>query len=532
MAKSSGSSTNDQLINLQAQQLAAQVANWAAQLDFQKARFTQLELPEWQQKSQLEVDQFAWQKAQDTWENAYKEALITGTYQGQPTIDWLTRQAQLTGVLGPHETLQGRLADAQVSQMNQQMKLANDQFLANTTGYINGVPTFDRQQWMASTTGYVNTPTPLTPEEQARYQTLKQQAYGAPWTPDDQVRYTELQEAINGRNTMGYPQTRQDLFDLQALEQKRTGQPTPEVLAELSQLEGKMNGTVGGTQTKTFAREQWEAAQAMAGWQFMATLSGPQNAFKQARAIATMPGGLSQMMDAFAGTYMLPGSTAVGSGGQASLTDMMAGAAGNTLTNPLAASGSSYDYAQQPQPGAYTPATAPPAAVQPTPQLATPFAATPNVATGPAYTYSPPGVQAPPQAWNYTTLPSGSVQVHPPGVASPPETEDFSTSVPLQPGQAAQIAGGAYQYGGSTPTAPAAATTTGVGVPQVGLSNPTALLPNQINAENYRNMYDYQKQLGWAAFEDAGWDKGLAQDAFKKSLPTYVNPTQGKISAF
>jgi hypothetical protein len=89
----------------------------------------------------------------------------------------------------------------------------------------------------------------------------------------------------------------------------------------------------------------------------------------------------------------------------------------------------------------------------------------------------------------------------------------------------AQAVGGQYAYGDTPTPAPQS-------VPQVGITNPDALLPNQINAENYRNMYDYQKQLGWAAYEDAGWDKGLAQESFKKSLPTYVNPTQGKIAAF
>jgi hypothetical protein len=160
-----------------------------------------------------------------------------------------------------------------------------------------------------------------------------------------------------------------------------------------------------------------------------------------------------------------------------------------------------------------------------------------------------PRVQAPAQAWNYTMLPSGSVQVHPPGVASPPETHDISTTTPQDLGTIAgmlsQSIGSQYNYGSPTPPvysyappgqqAPLATPgeyTPIQSVPTVGAANPTALLPNQINAENYRNMYDYQKQLGWAGFEDAGWDKGLAQDAFKKSLPTYVNPTQGKIAAF
>src|SRR4249920_983638 len=87
----------EKLYNLQAQQLAAQVANWAAQLEFQKERFRLLEMPQFQQGLQLEVDKLAWQKAQDTWERAYQEAAITGTYNGQPTTQWLMDQARLTG---------------------------------------------------------------------------------------------------------------------------------------------------------------------------------------------------------------------------------------------------------------------------------------------------------------------------------------------------------------------------------------------------------------------------------------------------
>jgi hypothetical protein len=58
------------------------------------------------------------------------------------------------------------------------------------------------------------------------------------------------------------------------------------------------------------------------------------------------------------------------------------------------------------------------------------------------------------------------------------------------------------------------------------------LLPNQINAKNYKNSFQYQKDLGWAAYEDAGTDKGLAMEAFQRSLPKYGGPARGKVSAF
>ena len=39
-------------------------------------------------------------------------------------------------------------------------------------------------------------------------------------------------------------------------------------------------------------------------------------------------------------------------------------------------------------------------------------------------------------------------------------------------------------------------------------------LPNQISPRAYANSYAYQRELGWAGYEDAGWDKALAQEAF------------------
>jgi hypothetical protein len=442
---SKASKQQDKLINLQAQQLAAQVANWAATLDFQKQRFALLELPQFQQTLQLDVDKFAWQKAQETWERSYQEALLTGTYQGQPTKQWLIDQAKLTGSYNGERTLEGQLTDAQIQDMHDKMKLANDEFLSNTTGYFNGQKTFDR--------------------------------------------------------------------------------------------------------------EKFEAAQALDGWKFISTLSGPQNAFKQARAIATMPGGMSDLMGAFAGRYMLPSGAAVGAGGSGGvagqLSDLMLGGGGNQApTGPTA-------------PGAAAPITPPGAGT--TPPAGPPYQAIPGrgftpdqwnqptrdavaawnaahpgmvadgsqvgyhvvgpVAPGPALagaanaafgsTYSPPGVQAPVGAYNYSGTPNGSVAVYPPGVVSPPATADVSTQQPINPLSVSQAVNQPYQYAG--PTTP-------------GTTSDTLPLPNQMDARNYSNAYQYQRDLVWAGYENAQWDKGLAQEAFLKSLPTYGGPAKGAIA--
>jgi hypothetical protein len=470
--KSAADEMQDKLYNLQAQQLAAQVANWAAQLEFQKTRFQLLELPQFQQGMQLEVDKLAWEKAQDTWERAYQEAAITGMYQGQPTTQWLMDQARLTGSYNGERTLEGKLTDAQIQDMNDKMKLANDQFLVATTGYMNGQKTFDR--------------------------------------------------------------------------------------------------------------EKFEAAQALEGWKFIATLSGPQNAFKQLRAIASTPGGVGQMMQGFAGQYMLPGSSAIGIGGAGGanpagqLNDMLgmggagggaggyypvSGAAGTggggvSTGNPY---GAGFQPIQVPNlptvnqefapfygvPGAgqhpntwdaatqqavaqweaanpgykadgtargfYVTGTTPQAFGMPTttaPQYYQPQA---------GYTYSPAGAQAPVNTWNYSGTDSGNVQVYPPGVASPAQTPDVSSNVPMTPASAAPLVSTPYQYGGPGVYAPAQ-------------SANAMLMPNQINAENYENSYDYQKQILWAGYEDAGIDKGLAQESYLKSLPKYGGVSKGSVA--
>jgi hypothetical protein len=141
-----------------------------------------------------------------------------------------------------------------------------------------------------------------------------------------------------------------------------------------------------------------------------------------------------------------------------------------------------------------------------------------------AYTYAPPGVQAPVHEWNYAPTLNGTMQVYPPGVSSPYDTPDVSSATPMAP----QTAYNLYQYGGGAarPAAPAPAYDPyNVGTPGTGV-----LLPNQINARNYENSYEYQQELGWAGFEDQGWDKGLAQQAYRRSLPQHAAPKSGSFA--
>lgn len=685
MAKKTPAETQqDKLINLSAQQLAAQVANWSAQLEFQKERLRLLELPEMAGKLQVDIDRLAFDKAQGAWENAFKEASITGTYQGQPTLEWMTQQAQLTGVLNGSQTLQGKLTDAQISQMNQQMKLANDEFVTNSTGYINGQKTFDREKFEQS-------------------QAL------------DSFKFlTTVTGYANGTPT---------------LERERFGEE----------------------------QRQFNAQQAQDAWKFVAQLTGAPNAFKQARAIASMPAGMSDLMKQWAGQYATPGSTSVGSGGPFSLGAMMLGAGGNydyqpspmaaptasgptgyvggpAPPSPVVAPGPAYTppaYVPPPAPGqgtlpggaptgpaapatpaaspqtgagpdagfwvwlrvhdripdpgsaasvlpglvaaynglpssdhqAYiaagtadpgsfqydlpdvtalgipanpwlgttTPLTGPPAGTVSAPNTSSvpgrgfpvanwneatrtaaaawnaanpgwvldgsqtgyhwvgrpvptqtpadgtlyappPGAQNPPLGTGPVapktgglsdfgmasadpgplwttnsgspsmppYTFQASGVQAPVEQWNYSPTLSGSMQMYPPGVTSPWDTPDVSSPYAMSPavahnvytyGQTAPPAYYSQPYGGNGPGtfqgAPATPAPVANAAGEVGTGYSGMLLPSQINAKNYGNSYQYQKDLGWAAYEDAGWDRSLAQEAFERSLPKTGGPKVG-----
>lgn len=455
--KKSKNDPQQQLINLQAQQLAAQVANWAAQLEFQKQRLQVLELPQFQagdanQKQQLmlDADKFAWEKATDEWKKAFQEAALTGKYQGQDTTEWLTQQAQLTGVLNGQQTLQGRMTDAQIAQMNHAMELENNQFLAQTTGYYNGQSTFARQQFEAGATGY-----------------------------------------YNGQKTL-----------------------------EREQQEAGLTGYYNGQ--KTFGREQFEAQQGLEGLKILSSLQGAGNAFKQLRVLGAM-GTTGDLANAWIGRYTMPGATGSGQApGQAQISDLMqpyGNQGGNAIGQSLFALPG--PAAQPTQPTFAQPQMA--YAAKPTPQLAQPtsdpnmnyaMGATPIAPYGGPVGYSvdPAGTPANPTAWNYGVSGTGQVQVYPPGIPAPPDQHQISTSVPISADQAAQAAQAHDPYN--------------AGVAGTGLLN-----PNQINAKNYANTNAYAQQLGWAAFEDQGWDVGAAQDAFRKSLPRYGGPAMGSYAA-
>lgn len=248
----SGSNKSDPtqtLANISAAQLAAQVANWAAQLEFTKERFRLLELPQFQFQSTLAVDQLAFQKATTAWQQAFQEASMTGTYQGKPTTQWLTEQAQLTGVLDGNQTLQGKLTDAQVAQMNASMKLAQDNHDLDVQKFG-----FQQTQWNA---------------EFGLSQAAQQLQYMG---YDPKTGQTTLQKQAQDASITGYDQY---------------GRPT-------------------------LARQGQEASEAQQYLSLLSGLRGPQNAFAQARVIGNTPNSIRDIAAAWAGKYQIGATTGSG----------------------------------------------------------------------------------------------------------------------------------------------------------------------------------------------------------------------------
>ena len=439
-------SAEEKLANLQAAQLAAQVANWAAQLEFQKERFRLLELPQYQTMSQLEIDKLAFQKAEAAWKRAAEEASLTGMYQGQPTLAWLEQQARLTGVLNGQQTLEGKLTDAQLAQMNHAMQMQTEQMLLEREKFG-----FDKSKWDAE---------------------------------------------------FGYQQQK----DLRDYELQKAG------------LSGYMEDG-----TSTLEREQIQGQQVQSYLNLLSSLQGPGNAFKMARVLGQTPEGLRSLADAWTGKYQMAGFAGGAAPQQAQVSDLYTQYDQNTGLpvagqQPIAVQPMSQW--QQPVQGANAPLVdatpvggfqRPVTGQQAAPmqgyvldangqpvqtQVATDmqpentYSYMPVTERDPqqqGYTYSPPGTQAPVGTYNYEQSPSGQTQVYPPGVQAPVQGAQASTTVPVNPGS----------FSTGMPT------------------------PSQINAREYKRSNKFNQELGWAAYEDAGWDKMAAQDAFLKSLPKY-----------
>jgi hypothetical protein len=119
--------------NHQAAALAAQVAAQAAQLEFQRMRFTQLELPQFQNMSALDKEKLAFSKATEVWNQAFQEASVTGSYNGVPAAQFLLSASQVTGVFNQPGQLNAD-QQAQYQSLQQQISTTQQQLMTLAPG--------------------------------------------------------------------------------------------------------------------------------------------------------------------------------------------------------------------------------------------------------------------------------------------------------------------------------------------------------------------------------------------------------------
>lgn len=280
---------------------------------------------------------------------------------------------------------------------------------------------------------------------------------------------------------------------------------------DLEKQQASLTGYINGL--PTFEREQWDANNKLATANLIASLSGPASAFKQVAVIRSLTGvepTVSGVTDSIRSVLQGNGQT-VAAYGQ--------GTGGAPPANPY----SPY-YTQQPG-GTSEQGTTPPAST-----------GQPNYQTQVMpYSIAPSGVQADPAQWNYEATPTGGTNIYPPGVVPPYTAPQASTDMAVDPQTQKGLAQQAQQVNAAAPAMNTTITNTAA-PPYVAptATSTNGLLPSQINAKNFNNMTDYEKQMVWAGFGDAqfgsgAYDPALAKQLYEKSLPQYAAPKTGNI---
>lgn len=455
--------TEDKLVNLQAAQLAAQIAQFAAQLEFQKERLRLVELPQLALASQAQIDELAFKKAESAWSHAFQEASITGTYQGQPTLAWLEQQARMTGVIDGQQTLEGKLTDAQIAQMNHTMMIQSQQQLLERDKFA-----FQREQW----------------DFDSKLRLEAQQA--------------ELTGFLQtGQKTFSREKWEQEM-GLQVLDRVANLRGPSNAFAQLDVLNAAQGTGLAGYADQLIGKTQVAGAGTIQG--------SPERATLQNIMIPYQPGGVPIQTSANLDPTQTPYTVQKNPDGSVTLSN------GQIISSPQTVPTGPVNYGPTaPQDTVYTGGS--PAFNEQTGQ----YESTPNGAAAavtaigaqlPAYTYSPPGVTAPTNAYNYEQGTGGQTNVYPPGVTAPVYRPQYSTTTPQTPATSAQMSAGQQ----------AARQITG------------GYAPNKMNAANYNRAGEYEKEIRWAAYEADGWDKQAAKDVYLQSLPKYGGPAKGRVA--
>jgi hypothetical protein len=369
------SSAQQQMINLQAAQLAAQVAQQAAQQEFQRMRFTELEQPQFAHLSEMDKEQLAFQKAQQAFTEAFQTASLTGQWNGAPTTMEQQRltenqmnEAQLTGMYQGQQTtaeqqrlIANAMSEAGITGMYQGQQTAAERAAAferavtqaGLTGTYEGQQTIDWLARQAGITGYFNNAPTLQREQMQN---------------ENSLSLLNLQSQLRGpRNAFQYAN----------------------LIASTPQgLLGDLNAMIGRSQVPASAGYQ----PGMGGLQpaNLGTMYGDMLGGAQG------PGGFTQ-------PYAPQASPAA-----AQVPAYMMGG-----VSPVGAIREFYPRME--------PANTPfyeQAATQATTEAASPFQ------------MNPVGQQAPSNLYNYQPTGDGRFYTYPPGMMAPPEAQQYSSSVP------------------------------------------------------------------------------------------------------
>jgi hypothetical protein len=222
------SKAQQQMINMQAAQLAAQVAQQAAQQEFQRMRFTELEQPQFAHLSEMDKEQLAFQKAQQAFTEAFQTASLTGQWNGAPTTMEQQRltenqmnEAQLTGMYQGQQTtaeqqrlIANAMSEAGITGMYQGQQTAAERAAAferavtqaGLTGTYEGQQTIDWLARQAGITGYFNNAPTLQREQMQNENSLsllnlQSQLRG----PRNAFQYANS-DCIDASRTYGRPQ--------------------------------------------------------------------------------------------------------------------------------------------------------------------------------------------------------------------------------------------------------------------------------------------------------------------------------------
>lgn len=483
-----GGNGGSSLTNPQNDANALNAANLAAQIAYNKAKLKQ-DAQQFKVTSALDKEKERLAEATQAWVKTYQSALLTGTIDGQPTTAWLQTQAELTGYFNGAPTLERDKANAdnifRTAQLLASLRGPKNAFqMANviTNGGLQGV--------LNSASGKYGLPTFGGGNGQPQAVTL-------------QSFLGDAANGVTGAEGLSSPY-------IPGQTQTQVGSPA----AGPGQY-GYGSGNAGTTPNDYFP--PLVSSPPVVPGSVPPVTPVPVTPLSTPVPPVTRPP-VTTPTDTGTSTYVWNPNT-----GQYEYRDPSM--AGKHVNQGHAAVYGQNNLAPTPD---VTTQAAPPLLVD------QPQTSTVNTALG-AISYSPPGITAPANQYNYQGSPDGNSYVYPPGAEAPAQASQLSSSTPQDPNALHQATGGGlYGYGSSPATnQPVTAAASGAPIPTDASVTPPGdngqLQPYQLNARTIKGLNPYNKDLLWAYYESLGWDPAAAEAEFNASLPQYGGPQFGKV---